>query len=211
MATINNGILGGFRGKVGTVVGVIQGDKYHMRSLPRRRKKRTPGELLNQARWTMVQDHLKPVKELVRTGFKDYYTQTGGYRAAVAYTRKVALVSDDAGSYIDPALFRISGGELLVAVNPTVTLGEGNVLSFSWDISEVNQHDGSDQMIVLIYDTANLNAVTRIFDGAFRNAGEMKIELPTVFQGSEVDIYIGFIAADRSGQSDSQYLGKVVV
>ena len=64
MASFNNGILGGFSGKVGTVVGIIQGNKYHMRSLPRRRKKYTPGELLNQAQFKLVQDRLQPVKEL---------------------------------------------------------------------------------------------------------------------------------------------------
>ena len=209
MATFNNGILGGFSGKVGTVVGIMQGDQYHMRSLPRRRKKYTAGELLNQAQFKMVQDHLQPIKELIKVGYKNYYTKSGGYRAAFAYTRKMAVMSDDAGSYIDPALFRISGGDLPGAVDPTVTLENGNVLSFNWDVSEVTQFDGSDQMMLLVYDTANLKAVIRIFDGAFRNAGELNIELPSTFQGAEVDIYIGFIAADRSGQSDSQYLGRV--
>src|SRR5687768_5460587 len=109
MASFNNGILGGFRGKVGTVVGIRQGDSYHMRSLPRRRKKYTEGELINQAQFALVQDHLQPDKEFVKAGFKDYYTKTGGYRAAFAYTRKTAVATDDAGSYIDPAVFKISG------------------------------------------------------------------------------------------------------
>ena len=211
MASFSNGILGGFRGKVGTVVGIIQGDSYHMRSLPRRKKKYTERELVNQAQFALVQDHLQPVKELVKAGFKDYYTKTGGYRAAFAYTRKMAVATDDAGSHIDPAVFKISGGELVKAINPTVSLEDGNVLSFNWDISDVTQFDGSDQMIVLVYDAANRKAVTRIFDGAFRNAGEPSIQLPSTFQGAEVDIYIGFIAADRSAQSDSQYLGRLAV
>ena len=211
MATFNNGILGGFSGKVGTVVGVMQGDKYHMRSLPRKRTKYTAGELTNQAQFKMVQDHLQPIKELIKAGYKNYYTKTGGYRAAFAYTRKMAVVTDDAGSYIDPALFKISGGELAGAVDATVALESGNVLSFNWNISGVTQFDGSDQMMVLVYDAANFTAVTRIFDGAFRNAGEMSLELPDTFQGVEVDIYIGFIAADRSAQSDSQYLRRMLI
>lgn len=211
MATFNNGILGAFSGKVGTVVGVIQGDQYHMRSLPRRRKKYTPGELLNQAQFKMVQDHLQPIKELIKAGYKHYYTKGGGYRAAFAYTRKMAVVTDDAGSYIDPALFKISGGELEGAVDPTVSLESGNLLSFNWDVSGVTQTDGADQMMVLVYDAANFRAVTKVFDGAFRNAGEMSLEIPAEFNGMEADVYIGFIAADRSGQSDSQYLGRVLI
>lgn len=211
MATFNNGILGAFSGKVGTVVGVIQGDQYHMRSLPRRRKKYTAGELLNQAQFKMVQDHLQPIKELIKAGYKNYYTKRGGYRAAFAYTRKMAVVTDDAGSYIDPALFKISGGELAGAVDPTVSLENGNLLSFNWDISGVTQTAGADQMMVLVYDAANFRAVTRVFDGAFRHAGEMSLEIPTDFNGMEADVYIGFIAADRSAQSDSQYLGRVQI
>ena len=211
MATFNNGILGGFSGKVGTVVGVTQGDKYYMRSLPRPRKEYTQGEVLNQAQFKMVQAHLQPIKELVKAGYKDYYTKGGGYRAAFAYTRKMAVVTDDAGSYIDPALFRISGGELAGAVDPLFTLESGNLLSLNWNTSGVTQFDGADQMIVLVYDTANSRAVTRVYNGAYRHAGEMSIELPTAFQGSEVDIYIGFVVADRSAQSDSQYLGRVLI
>jgi hypothetical protein len=210
MATFNNGILGGFSGKVGTVVGVTQGDKHYMRSLPRPRKKYTQGELLNQAQFKMVQAHLQPVKELVKAGYKDYYTPGGGYRAAFAYTRKMAVVTDDAGSYIDPALFKISGGELAGAADPTVAL-EGGLLSFNWETSTVTQFDGADQMMILVYDAANFRAVTRIFNGAYRHAGESSIQLPAAFNGTEVDIYIGFVAADRSAQSDSQYLGRMLI
>jgi hypothetical protein len=211
MAIIKNGILGGFTGKVGTVVGITRGDKHHMRSLPNRRKKYTSNELVNQAKFKMVQDHLDPVKELIRAGFKKYYTESGGYRAALAYTRKVALVSDDAGFYIDPALFKISGGELAGAIDPRVTLVSGNQLHFSWDASGTDQDDRADQMMVLAYDIEKAQAITRIFDGAYRRDGEFILAVPDQFKGSDVDVYIGFLAADRSMQSDSQYLGRMEI
>lgn len=210
MARFNKGILGGFSGKIGSVVGVAQGDIHHMRSIPKLRNKYSKSELLNQAKFKMVQDHLDPLKDLIKAGFKNYYTKTGGYRAAMSYTRKIALVSDDAGFYIDPALFKISRGELDGAVDPGVAVN-GSEFVFDWDISGVPESHGSDQMMVLIYDSANSRALTRIFDGAFRNAGELIISIPTEFKGKEVDIYIGFMAADRSAQSDSQYLGRISI
>jgi hypothetical protein len=211
MATINKGILGGFSGKIGPVVGFLQGDKFHMRSLPRRRKKYTKNELDNQAKFKRVQQHLEPIKELIKVGFKDYYTKSGGYRAAFAYTRKMAMVEDDAGFYIDPGLFKISGGDLEGAINPVVSIQNFELLSFSWNISAVRESNGSDQVIVLVYDTANSRVLTRIFDGGFRNTGELHIPIPKAFKGTEVDVYIGFIAADRSAQSDSQYLGRLTI
>src|SRR6476661_1799421 len=103
MAKFKDGILGGFSGKVGTVVGVQKGDTYYMRSLPKKRTKFTEAEKINQAKFKLVQDYLQPIKTLLSVGFKNYFTKTGGYRAAIAYTRKHALVTDDAGFYIDPA------------------------------------------------------------------------------------------------------------
>jgi len=210
MAVNNEGILGGFSGRVGTVVGFERNGKYYMRSRPVRKAKYTEKELLNQAKFKLVQDHLEPLKDLLREGFRNYYTQTGGYRAALAYTRKEALVSDDAGFYIDPALFKISGGTLEGAIHPTVSLTAENFLRFNWE-SSGDEGSAQDQMMVLIYDTARFNAITRIFDGAFRHAGELQIALPASMNGRAVDVYIGFLAADRSRQSDSQYLGRVEV
>ena len=74
MAIIKEGVLGGFRGKIGPVVGVSNGETFYMRSLPGRKKKQTDKELLNQAKFKLVLDHLEPVKELVKAGFKDHYT-----------------------------------------------------------------------------------------------------------------------------------------
>lgn len=211
MARFNKGILGGFSGKIGSVVGVTQGDIFHMRSVPRVRNIYTPNEIVNQAKFEKVQNYLKPLKELVRVGFKNHYTKTGGYRGAISYTRKVALVSDDAGIYIDPALFKFSGGELPGAIEPTVRLDNGSEFLFTWNYSRLQGSDGSDQMMVLIYDPVNLKALTRIFDGAFRSAGELSIPIPPELKGKDVDVYIGFVAADRTSQSESQYLGRLAI
>jgi hypothetical protein len=210
MARIKNGILGAFSGKAGAVVGYMIGDEAYMRGLPRK-KTYTDAERLNQKKFKLVQDYLEDLKDLLKVGFKNYYTKTGGFRAAVAYTRKVALVSDDAGFYIDPALFRFSGGDLPVAVDPAVTLVEPLQMRIDWNAEELPYEIKSDQLMLLIYDTVAYQSKSLIFDGPFRREGTLRVELPGYFKGKELDVYIGFVAADRSRQSDSQYLGKVSV
>jgi hypothetical protein len=207
MANADDGILGRFRGKIGTVVGVSSGDRFYMRSLPRKRTKTGPKELINQAKFKAVIDHLKPLKELVKAGFKGHYTKTGGHRAAFAYNRKHAIAADDNGVYIDPALFRFSGGVLPGAVNPAVSLAN-DLLEITWDIADPAEGSPSDQLMVLLYDTANAKVLTRIFDGPFRAAGSYRVSIPALLKGLEAELYIGFVAADRSAQSDSQYLGR---
>jgi len=207
MAIINEGVLGGFRGKIGPVVGVSNGNTFYMRSRPGRKTKQTDKELLNQAKFKLVQNHLEPIKDLVRAGFKDHYTKTGGYRAAFAYNRKHALAADDTGFYIDPALFRISGGDLPGAENSLVEVN-GGTLKISWSNATVSGSGSSDQMILLVYQREGSRVLTRTFDGAYRRAESFEVAIPADMAGKEADIYIGFIAADRSAQSDSQYLGR---
>jgi hypothetical protein len=210
MATIIEGILGAFSGKVGPVVGVINQGKFYMRARPRKKNTKSPGELENEMRFKMIIDHLHPIKPLVRAGFKGYYTRTGGYRGAFAYNRQHALVADDGGIYIDPALFRISGGDLPVAESPAVSL-VNDQLEFTWDVSGNAEGNHSDQMMMLVYDVQNSRTLERIFDGPFRSAGSYQLPVPLGMKGSEADIYVGFIAADRSAQSESQYLGRILL
>lgn len=210
MARIKNGILGGFSGKVGTVVGYTLYGEPHMRGLPKP-KKYTEQERVNQAKFKLVQQFLEPLKAILKVGFKDYYTKTGGFRAAVSYTRKVALVTDDAGFYIDPALFKFSGGDLPGTPDAAVVFQAPDQLQFTWDVSVSETARTTDQLMLLVYDTLNYKCIDRIFDGPFRKDGSLTIEVPNEFKGKDVEVYIGFVAADRSAQSDSQYLGKVSI
>jgi len=209
MARLINGILGGFSGKVGTVVGVIRGDACIIRSIPKKRTHFTTNELKNQKKLGMVQAYLHPIKDLLKVGFANYYTKTGGFRAALAYTRREVLVQDADGNFdIDPTLFKISGGVLPPATNPAMVWNDPELL-INWDISTLNYEEEADQLMVLVYDPLHKIATTRIFNGAFRKDGALKIELDAHFSTVEFHVYIGFVAANRSAQSDSQYLGKV--
>ena len=211
MARIKNGILGGFSGKLGTGVGYQLPGGDFVRSLPIRRVKPTENELVNMAKFKLVLDYLDPLKSFLKVGFKNYGTKTGGYRSAVSYTRKIALVSDDAGFYIDPALFKVSGGDLPQAVNPTATFEDPLHIKFTWDTTDIPYKYTSDQAMLVVFEIEAKKVITRILNGVFRNTGTQTVELPATFKGKEVDAYIGFVAADRSRQSDSQYLGRIAV
>ncbi len=211
MGRIKNGILGGFSGKVGTVVGYESGEDSYIRARPVRRAKFTENELANMAKFKIVQEYLDPLKDFLKVGFKNYGTKTGGFRSAVSYTRKVALVSDDAGHYIDPVLFKVSGGDLPQAENPTATFEDPIHIKFAWDVTNVSWEYASDQAMLVVFDVKAKKVITRILNGVFRNAGTQTVELDHRFSGKEVDTYIGFVAADRSRQSDSQYLGRIAV
>ncbi|KQR70230.1 DUF6266 family protein [Pedobacter sp. Leaf176] len=211
MATLKNGILNGFSGKIGAVVGYQVGDNFFIRSLPKARKNFTEKERINQAKFKLVQNYLHPFADVLKVGFRNYYTKTGGFRAALAFTRKEALKGDDDTFYIDPTVLKISGGLLEQAINPQVVFSEDLEVLISWHTTGINSKNEADQLMLLIYDSENMNALTKVFNGAFRKDGSLKVKLKDNMQGVKLDIYIGFVAADRSAQSDSQYLGTFEV
>lgn len=209
MGKISNGILGGFSGKVGTVVGYQSGEKSFIRARPVRRAKFTDNEIANMAKFKLVHTCLDPLLSFLKVGFHNYGTKTGGYRSAVSHTRKVALLSDDAGFYIDPALLKVTGGDLPQAVNPVATFEDPMHVKFTWDTDDVTYEYAADQVMLLVFNRKDNKVVTRVLNGVFRKTGTETVELPINFKGKVVDLYIGFVAADRSRQSDSQYLGTL--
>ena len=210
MARLKNGYLGGFSGRLGDAVGYMIGDEAFIRSAPRA-KKYTAAERVNQDKFKLVTEHLKGIKPILKVGFKGYWTKTGGYRAAVSYTRKVALVMDDAGFYIDPALFKISGGDLPGAENAEVVYEESLRLRINWDISNLQPRTHHDQLMLMVRETESLESLAFGLNGPFRKDGTFVIDLRKSYKGKKLDVYIGFVAADRSRQSDSQYLGRIEI
>ncbi|WP_293299566.1 DUF6266 family protein [Pedobacter sp. UBA4863] len=207
MARIINGILGGFSGKVGTVVGYASGNRYHMRAAPSVPKKFTSKELLNQQKFKTVNEALKSFRALLKVGFKNYYTATGGLRAAVSYTYKNALIQQEGSFIIEPTLLKISGGKLPQALNPKISAFTKDTLTITWE--NHGRTNLNDQLILLAYDAEKLQGMSLVYDGPLRKVAQLKLTLPLDLQHTLLHVYIGFIAADRSQQSDSQYLGSI--
>ncbi len=67
MGTINQGILGGFSGKVGSVIGASWKDISYMRTRAVNTKDAHTEKQLNQrARFTLSMDFLRPMKAYLR-------------------------------------------------------------------------------------------------------------------------------------------------
>ena len=79
MAIIKNGILGGFSGKVGTVVGVTWRDIDVMRALAKPRTSAvSPAELLQRAKMGTVSSFLQPMRDFLEIGFRGFAKKRTG-------------------------------------------------------------------------------------------------------------------------------------
>ncbi|MHA4895131.1 DUF6266 family protein [Pedobacter sp. PWIIR3] len=209
MAVIKKGILGGFKGTAGTVTGYQLMGQDIMRGKDRkpRKKKAGPKELANRAKFAVSQAWLQPITSVLRIGFAEYMPYCHGFVAAKSFLSKNALVEDDAGFHVDPALACISHGPLSPGFGETATLGENYTIDFTWQYSVAAYND---RAIVVAYDIKNGQAVydTSI---AKRSARKATLDVSPEYAGREMHIYIGFVSEDRKKRSISKYLGVITM
>ncbi|RQO71723.1 hypothetical protein DBR43_10765 [Pedobacter sp. KBW06] len=208
MASIKNGILGGFTGKIGNVVGYSSYGVDRMRSISDRTALATAAELRNRKQFKLVQDTLNCIKELVKIGFKNYWTKTGGIRGAVSYNKTRALELDGDDCTIDPERFRFSGGVLPGLLHAGFELEREDLLRFSSNPELVYGASPKDQVMLLAIDLEGKKASCESL-GNFMGSGTDVLRFSNDLKGKTLDIYIAVVAKDRSKQSDSQYLGRV--
>jgi len=210
MGKANDGMFGGVTGKVGNLVGYYLNGKYILRSGPgKRRKKAKSGERENRKKFGIAQAWLKPICFFVRVGFKNYGTSTGGYKAAISYTLLNAMAGEYPNQYVDPELVQVSGGDLDFPEVVSMELEAGNVLRFHWSAASENGDD-YDQAMLLAYDEKGKNIVGKE-TAAMRVTGTDILPLHPGVSGTTYHVYIGFVAQDRSRQSKSKYLGKIII
>lgn len=208
MGIIKNGIMGGFSGKTGPVVGYQRKGKNCMRSLPRKRTSPpTPNELIGREKFAYVQTWLQPLTNFLRVGFQNYSPDFEGFVAAKSYNLKNALIGSSPNFQIDPALALVSFGDMNRPAIASAVAESGQVISFNWSGGEFVYDD---RAMLVAYDTtdgrARFNTASERADG-----GYAKLKLDESFIGKHVDVYLAFVSEDRKRRSTSQYLGLITV
>jgi hypothetical protein len=216
MAKLTNGIMGPLKGKVGTVVCSSWKGMPYVKSLPRKRTKPAQKkEAANRQKFALAHQWLQPLLEFVRAGFKGYSDKVEGFNAAKSHLLKNAFEVKDGEMIINPALVKVSVGDLPLPENIVATKYGPNQIRFSWDTTNVHFWDNwYDQAMVLAYETEDgltplkQRLVNFELTGQFRHIGEHILGTPSA---GTYHCYIAFVSADRSRRSDSVYLGTVIV
>ncbi len=211
MGTINKGILGGFSGKVGTVVGGTWKGIDYMRSKGNR-KNFEPSEkqLAQQAKFGLVMGFLQPMSALLNITFRDFAIKMTGMNNAFAYNIKNAITGTYPSLSIDYSLVLLSRGDLPNVLAPAVTAGAGSIATFSWtDNSGVGSAKTTDQAVLIAY-CATKKQVIYTTGGGQRGALTGDLNL-SAFSGLAVQTYIGFISADGNDVANSIFTGQITV
>ena len=212
MGTINEGIMGGFSGTVGTVVGGNWNGIDYMRSRGANRSdaKSTP-QLNQRAKFSVIIQLLKPLKDFLRVGFKSRAVGRSAFNAATSYNMENALTGTFPDYQIDYSKVMVSKGNFPGALNPAAVSGTAAKIAFTWDDNSSKTYTmADDKAMLVIYNPVKQRAIS-IVGGNTRRSGGQSVTLPANFSGDEVHCYLAFQNAGRSLVSDSQFVGSLMV
>ena len=92
MGKISQGVLGGFSGKVGNVVGGSWKGVDYMRIKPAHvANPRTPAQVGQRTKFSLVLDFLKPMTDFLRVGFQMYASKMTQFNSAMSYNLQNAI------------------------------------------------------------------------------------------------------------------------
>ena len=214
MGTIKKGILGGFSGKVGTVVGASWRGISYMRSLPQKvRNPRTAGQRSQRSKFTLALALLKPMTALLRIGWKLYAHRQSPFNAAMSYTLANAITGTYPNYQIDAGKVLISRGALTPAkVTAERESGAANqsFITFKWaDNSGTGSAKATDLALITAIARGSSEMVITQIAQTPRTIEECSISIPEQWQGNEYDVYFGWVSEDGKEVSNSVYLGLI--
>jgi hypothetical protein len=208
MGKLVNGINGPFVGTIGTVVGSSwNGIPYTKGRYKKRTKKISKKEVGNRGKFGDSQAWLRPLLDFVRVGFNGYTKTVKGFIAAKSYLSKHAFEGELPNVRINPALMKVSFGDLPLSPNIAVAPVADSYLQFTWDTTPVHGGSPKDQIMMLAYDIENALAMYTT-TGQFRDMGVDRLRIDMA-AGKTYHIYAAFSADDRKSQSHSMYLGEM--
>lgn len=210
MAIAKNGINGPFSGKIGPIVGYMWKGRPVMRAMPKKTKKKPSiKQLANRQRMAVTQRFLKHIVRILRKGFADIADEKNitPYMAATSYNKLHAISGEYPDIVFNPALAKISMGDLPGVEKAQMTKTEDGLL-FNW---EDNQHtkgaDNTDRILIVAYDFT-IPAFQYIAGGAYRSNKEEFLSMNDMPTGA-YEIYVAFITLEGDKTSDSIHLGTV--
>jgi hypothetical protein len=213
MASADFGILGGFRGGVGTVVGFRYRRRNLMRSIPRRRNKRKKLKALPQhLNLGRMSQFIRIAKELIAIGFKTPNPKLDPRSLAMKYNIKNALLKTDNGPLINYEKVKLSRGSRERAWSEEIVFTEGNRVSVSWDIPAMLDLKliGADKVYIVLYsenERTMMYAKQHISRADRSYTGTVSAD----YIGQPIHGWIFFVSPDGKEVSDSDYLGSGTV
>jgi hypothetical protein len=206
MGQIKKGILGGFKGKVGTVVGTSWLNRDVMKSLPvTSGKLPTLKQALVRQRFGTGCSFLKPLSKIVRVCDQTQVDITKwNVLCKTAFAETLTLTSDEEHFNFNFAKIKIATGSIDGMCGYSLLPDDGEFL-LSWNFIESLFAKGDDVLYIIFFDYEN--GRTSFFNtGVTRGEEQISFVIPTNFEASTTAVYAFFGSADGSKLSNSEFV-----
>lgn len=211
MGTIKQGILGGFSGKVGTVVGSSWKGLSYMRGQAQSVKNpRTAKQMAQRDKFALALSFIRPIQSFIKVGFKTYAVHQSEFNAAMSYTLKNAIKGTYPSFTIDYAQAMVSRGSLAKPLN-IQKQNNDNEIAVSWqDNSGTANALDTDFAMIMAYNADKQEAVYDMTSTCRGDEGS-SLRYPSDWVGDTVHVYLAFVSEDGTLVSDSDYVGSMTI
>lgn len=208
MARINKGILGGFSGKVGTVVGASFRGQDIIRSKPKpSSKKASEGQLVQRAKFKLVMQFLQPLKQIqnkyfgVKSGAKSEVNLAASY----LLTNALQVVANVPELLYNKVL--ITKGDLTGFQNLTAAPQAGQVIQFSWEDNSTQGNANATDLVNIVCYSESLGSFAIFESLATRADLTIPITLPAFYATLDVHVWAYLNNVAENAGCNSIYLG----
>ena len=197
MAKLHQGILGGFSGTVGTVIGYRRNNQWFMRAKPRFvANPRTEAQQAHRRQFGDMVSLASRLLPALKVGMRHYAPQhamtAGNAFVHLNWTREGAISLKD---------MKLSVGPVPMVTFTEITVEDG-VLTLKWD-KNLHHHGAKNEDTVKIYAYNEDQGLTQCVATAERRTRRLSTLLPDAFR----DAHLWALIEDPMGRtSESQYL-----
>jgi len=212
MATITKGILGGFSGKVGTVVGANWRGKDIIRSRPKKTQSPpTDNQILQQMKFRLVVGFLQPLKPVQSRFFGSKSGARSRVNMAVSYTiREAVQVVNDIPELVFSKVL-ITKGELTGFQNITAATQAGGVLHLEWEDNSTQGNASPQDAVSVVCYCKELEMFEIYEDIVMRSDLMLDVTLPNYCIGKATEVWAYLHNAKQTMAGNSPYLGELMI
>jgi len=215
MGKLNQGILGGFSGTVGTVVGSTnkKGEDIIRAKSKKARQASSIGQVNQQTKFGMTTGFMQGVNTVLKAGLKlaAEIENISPFNYACRYALKNAIAGTETQPELDYSKIIISDG-VLSRISGTSAIKEGDTIKFSWsDNTEKIIGAPTDKVAMVVYNVNN-SELSFTMGEVLRSAKSATLPVPYSETGDKLVFFLFFQSTtDLTLVSTSQYLGSITV
>lgn len=219
MSTIKQGILGGFNGRVGNVIGSTWKGKSIMKIRPASVfNPNTERQQQQRAKFGMVGRFNQAHRNLIRIGFRAYTKNMTAANAAMSYNLTNAITGTFPDLSIDYKKVMLSMGTLANVSGVSALSEAAASVTLNWTSNNQSGNaSASDQLIAAFYDEAT-GEVVYYLGFASRQEESAILSLPSDWSGRTAEVFLFLVSlegnglsANRESVSNTVYAGSVAI